>query len=303
MTATDAHTTGADRRRAAPRVTLLSAMLDADIARSLDRHVSLGLRDLDLKDGIFGRSILDLDDAQARELKQMADDRGLRVHCLSTGLFDDWIEHGEAHFREHHTRRVNRAAELAHALQPRFVRLLAARTRTRTPGQPLLDHLDQAAPWLLDLYRDAIDRLHSQGLAVTIENEARGCILTHAGDILAFFRDLPVGERLGFTWDIQNLWENGAFPSLSIYRDIQPLVNYVHVKGGIAGEDGRLRYRSALREASWPVREILRAVAADGVSPVVCVNPSHGESPEGFDARAVAEDDVRFLQALFSEEA
>jgi hypothetical protein len=55
------------------------------------------------------------------------------------------------------------------------------------------------------------------------------------------------------------------------------VLGYYHLKGG--QHDGtalKLTWRSSLEDASWPVLDITRAVVADGGSPVICLNPSHG---------------------------
>jgi sugar phosphate isomerase/epimerase len=280
-----------------PRVTITSSVLGADFRTVLDRHAELGLRDLDLKDEIFGHAVLDLSDEQVANVRELADARDLSVYCESTVLFRDEIERGEEHFRRD-LGRVRRAVEVAGVLRPGLVRLIVASTTTRAPDTDLLDHLATAAPWLLGLYREAISVLNAAGFTVTIENEVGGCLFTSANDATRFFGELPGREAVNFTWDIQNLWEAGEFPSVDVYRTLRDIIGYVHVKGGIADDHGQLRWKSSLRDCSWPVEPILRAVVADGTSPVICVNPCHGEAPAGYDTLAVAANDVRYLQQL-----
>ena len=100
----------------------------------------------------------------------------------------------------------------------------------------------------------------------------------------------------------------GTFPTLEVYRRLRPLIAMVHVKGGAAeapaapGQpDGPLKWRTALADASWPVLDILRAVVADGVSPVICLNPSHGERKTGYDYTDVVGRDIEFLRRNIPE--
>jgi sugar phosphate isomerase/epimerase len=283
-----------------PRVTVTSSVLGKDFSAVLDRHAELGLTDLDLKDEVFGRGVLDLSDAQVTDVRAQADARGLSVYCLSTVLLRDEIERGEEHFRGDLTR-VNRAIEIAGVLRPGLVRLIVASTSTRDPDTDLLDHLAKTAPWLLGFYREAISALNRAGFTVTIENEVDGCLFTSAKDATRFFGELPGREAVNFTWDIQNLWEAGESPSVGTYRELRDIIGYVHVKGGIADESGHLKWKSSLRDCSWPVAEILRDVIADGVSPVICVNPCHGQAPDGYDSRAVAAADIQYVQQLTGE--
>lgn len=280
------------------RLAVLNSMFGPDIESSLRRQHALGLTDLDLKDGLYGGGILDLTDAQAETLAGLAADLGMRVHCLSTQLFDRRLENGRDDFVAD-LDRVGRVAELAAILRPRMVRLLACRSGDRPADGELSEFLDRTAPWLLDCYRAAVRHLRGLGQAVTIENEAAHCILRSPADVLTFFAELGLGAAVSFTWDVQNLWTNGAFPSIEVYERVKPLVAYVHLKGGRAGRDGALVWRSPLRTASWPVRQVTARVIADGVSPVICLNPSHGKKPHGYDSAAEVEDDIAYLREIF----
>jgi hypothetical protein len=57
-----------------------------------------------------------------------------------------------------------------------------------------------------------------------------------------------------------------------------------------------LKWRSSLADASWPVAEITRRVAEDGVSPVICLNPSHGASKPGYDYADIVARDIAYLR-------
>jgi sugar phosphate isomerase/epimerase len=117
-----------------------------------------------------------------------------------------------------------------------------------------------------------------------------------------FFERLDRARRVVFTWDVQNFWQMGTFPSLDVYRRLKEKIGYYHVKGGRA-EPGRrsLVWRSTLQDASWPVLEITRAVCDDGVSPVICLNPSHGKPNEQFPMEKATEIDLAFLRRHFLE--
>ena len=53
----------------------------------------------------------------------------------------------------------------------------------------------------------------------------------------------------------------------------------------------------ALEDSDWAVAEITRRVVADGVSPVICLNPpQHGAEREGYDYDSLPERDARFLR-------
>jgi sugar phosphate isomerase/epimerase len=282
-------------------------MADPDIRASIRKHEGWNLHWLDLKDSIFGKAVTDLSDEEAHTVRALAEEAGLGVQCLSTVLFDGDIESGPEAFRATHLQPIERVIALAGILRPVRIRLLAARagSRDRVVGptrQFLREHL-----WLVGMYREAVDRIADAGFSVVIENEARGCIWSTPSEIIDFFQELD-RPTARLVWDVQNLWQMGTFPTVEVYRRLRPLIAMVHVKGGAVDDPaatgqlgGPLKWRTALADASWPVVEILRAVVADGASPVICLNPSHGERRPGYDYTDVVGRDIEFLRRNIPE--
>ncbi len=289
------------------RMAMLNTMADLDVNASIARQASWGIRDLDLKDGIFGKAVLDLDDTEAAAVIASARDHGMTVHCLSTSLFFDDVELGEERFRMHHLARIDRAIAIARIMRPRLVRLLAARSsRPRPLGENAIERLDRDHPWLVGMYAEAIDRLHAAGFGSTIENEVHGCVLSTPDEVLALFARLGRRDRLCFTWDVQNLWEQGTFPTVAVYERLRPLIGYYHLKGGRSesvgdGAGEPLVWNCGLADASWPVIELTQRVARDGVSPVMCLNPSHGKRIDGYDYADAAWRDLVYLRGAVAE--
>jgi hypothetical protein len=100
---------------------------------------------------------------------------------------------------------------------------------------------------------------------------------------------------------VRNLWECGTLPSLEVYEVLKPLIGYVRLKGGQHGPtSASLRFRSALEDASWPVAEIVARIVKDGVSPVICLNPSQGMAKPGCNYDRLTERDLAFARTLVS---
>jgi hypothetical protein len=276
---------------------MLNSMASREFESALERHVEWGVRVLDLKDCIFGKSIVDLTDEEAERASELARECGLSVHCLSTVLFHPEIELGEAAFRKGQLAPVARAVEIADIMGPSVVRLLAAQT-TRRPGlADSVEYIRREHPWVIPVYREAIDRLNDAGYAVTIENEIGRCILATPQEVRGFFAMLDRQGKVSFTWDVQNMWQMGTFPTTDVYLELRDLIGYFHLKGGQHdGKSTALRWASALKDASWPVIEITRRAVADGVSPVICLNPSHGQAKSGYDYGDVLKRDIEFLR-------
>ena len=294
-------TSMAKTQMAKTQLTLLNSMAGHNFACALDRHVRWGLHWLDLKGAIFGKGVLQLSDAEAVHAAQLITARRLKVYCLSTSLFDADIEDGPDEFTTNHLGQLSRLLRIAEILQPRLIRLLAAHSSKRDQFSNSIDYIRARHPWILSLYGEAIDRLTNAGWQVTIENEARGCILAMPEEIIGFFDALERQAKISFTWDVQNLWQMGVFPTLDVYRQLKPLIGYYHLKGGRSDGGSNLVWASALEDASWPVLDITRQVVADGISPVICLNPSHGAARQGYNHADIAQRDLNFLRREMAE--
>ena len=70
---------------------------------------------------------------------------------------------------------------------------------------------------MIACYREAIQRRAAAGLRVTIENECHANILSTPAEVRHFFAELRCGTAVNLTWDVQNMWQIGTFPSLQGY--------------------------------------------------------------------------------------
>lgn len=281
------------------QITMLNAMAGVDIREACDRMRKWGIQLLDLKDCIFGKAVENLTPDEAHAMAALAESHGMRVHTLSTCIFGGDIEEGEAQFRERYAPALQNIVSVARILRPTLIRLLAAQISRRSEFAHSPEYLGSRHPWVISFYQSAVDQIAEAGFRATIENEVHRCIFSRPAEILDFFRmlDRP-RDSVCFTWDIQNLWQMGTFPTLEVYRQLKPIIGMIHLKGGKAEyAEGPLKWQANLEDASWPVLEILRAIAADGVSPVICLNPSHG-SPNAAYANDVRRD-LAFLESHF----
>jgi hypothetical protein len=252
-------------------------MASPDIEAALDLHVAWGLKVLDLKDQLFGKNIESLDEVEATRLNVAIQARSLKVWTLSTGLFFDDVDKGPEAFRQAFLNKIDAVLATAKILKPYQIRLLAARSAKRQDIPDGVAFLKSQHPWLIEYYREAIDKITSAGFKITLENEVHGCLLSKPQEVLDFFKAVDRPQLWKFTWDVQNLWQEGTFPSLQVYEQLKPLIGMLHLKGGrCESPSGPLTQASSLERASWPILPILKAVFADGRSPVVCLNPSHG---------------------------
>lgn len=273
-------------------LTILNAMAHKDFAESLNVQKQWGLTLLDLKDSIFGRNIEDLNSDEAVAAAEMAKECGFETYCLSTGIFNDDIEKGESYFFQQFNDNVDNILCVASALKPKAIRLLAGYSRKRQTFTNCANHIEMKHAWVIPMYQQAIDRIAGKGYQTVIENEIGDTLFANPLEIVDFFTLLDRDETAGFTWDIQNMWQCGTFPDVSVYNTLREIITYVHVKGG-RKEEG-VMWQSTLAQASWPVTEILNAVINDALIDVLCLNSCHGKvDPLLSD---IVGDDILFLQ-------
>ena len=283
-------------------LTVLNTMASSDFSEALDRHHEWGVKFLDLKDLVFGKRIVDLTVEEAMRARELIRGHGLSVYCFSTQLFEPEVELGEEVFCLEHLGKVDHTIEIARILQPSMIRLLAAQTSRRAGVDDSVAYLKTEHSWAFHLYAEAIDRIHQAGFHTTIENETGQCILSNPAEILEFFAELDRADKVSFTWDVQNLWELGTFPTIEAYHAFRHLVRYYHLKGGQHNDSSTdLCWRSSLEDASWPVVDITREVVADGATPVICLNGSHGEKKEGYDYTDIVQRDMDFIRRTIPE--
>lgn len=285
------------------QLTLLNSMAGHEFEPALDTHVAWGVALLDLKDRIYGKAIAELTLDEARRAAGQIAERELKVYAFSTHLFGSEVEEGEVAFTKRNLHPLAHVLDLARILKPTFIRLLGAQTRRRKDLPDAVAYLQAEQPWVLPAYRQAVDEIHGAGFRCCIENEVGGTIFSSVREVRSFFEALDRRKAARFTWDIQNFWQLGVFPSLEVYHELKEWIGFVHLKGGQTEPPGTpgvpLRWRAGLADASWPVREIMGQVLADGVSPVWCVNPSHGEAKPGYDYQGLYRRDLEFLRKTF----
>lgn len=278
------------------QLTILNFMASPDFDESVALHHEWGLKWIDLKEEIYGHTLKTLDPASARRAKATADAAGIQIFCLSTSIFSDDVQIGESSFREAHLAELRHTLALAEILQPRVIRILGAQL-PRTQGLNAVDVLKEEYPWIVDVYREAIDLIHDAGYISTIENEGEDCILSLTDEFIQFVQWIDRPGVAQLTWDVQNQWQNGVFPTTDVLAELKPYLFYVHLKGGAAGEDPNvLQWRTSLEDASWPVAVITQAVVNDAISPIICLNPSHGAIKPGYDYNNIVERDIEYLR-------
>lgn len=283
-------------------ITMLNFMADRDFIKSLDKQLEWGINLLDLKDYIYGKPLINLSDKEAIEAAKNISDRGMTVYCFSTTLFSEDIELGEEVFRTKHLDKLQRILELAAILKPKVIRLLAPQCSKRKNFTNILPYIKKNHTWLIPMYKEAIYKINQAGFKATIENEANECILSRPEEILGFFKDLNCQGKVFLTFDIQNLWQVGTYPSVEVYEMLSDITEYFHLKGSQSLEDGGYtHYATSLEDASWPVVKVTKKAINSGQGVVICLNPLKGEKKIGYDYDDMTKRDLDYLRNELKE--
>lgn len=281
----------------AVNLTMLNGTAGSDFETAARRHAELGLKWLDLKDGLWGENINNLSLDHARRAADIAKAHGLKVFCFSTALCESELNAGEQAFRARHFKTLDHVLKLADILEPAYIRLISAKLNPFAGPESRMEIVERDFPWTFSVYREMVDRIVGSGRRALVENEITNVIFNRPEGILRFFEALERPGKVHYTWDAQNLWQEGVFPTLDVYHQLKPIIGCLHLKGGrTEGESKKLVHASTLQDASWPVLDIVHAAVADGVAPFICINPCHGKKAPGYDTWDVAKSDIAFLR-------
>lgn len=240
----------------------LSAFAD-EISPDLNEQIATlqreGIRYVDLR-GVWNINVLDLSDAQIRQIKQMLDAQGIGVAAIGSPIGKVAID---SPF-EITMQKLERAISVAQALGTRFIRIFSFYPPTHTQG------IDAA----LDAHRDEVmGRLH-----VMIERAgAAGVTLLHEnerdiyGDTIARCVDLMQScedEHFRLAFDPANFIQCGQIPYPDAYEALRPWLAYVHVKDALS--DGSVVAAGA-GAGRWP--DLLRRLRKDGYDGFLSLEP------------------------------
>ena len=203
---------------------LFSAFADeasADILEQIAACKANGIDYIELRN-VNGKNISNFTVEEAKELKKLLDDNGIKVSSIGSHygkieITDDFEPHFEA---------FKQTVEVAKALETKYIRMFSF---FFTKGQKIEDYKDE-------VYRrlDAmVDYSNEHGILCCHENE-KGIY----GDITERCVELAehYGERMGCIFDPSNYIQCGC-NTLEGFKLLQDKVTYMHVKDCIAAID------------------------------------------------------------------
>ncbi|MFD7620660.1 sugar phosphate isomerase/epimerase family protein [Streptomyces sp. NPDC059802] len=214
--------------------------LGQDPAVGMDAALALGVGHLEIRTA-YGSNALVLDDERLRQVRRLADERGLRVAALASPLWK-WCRPEAVPGKvdsfgfptrvpaEERERWVDRALAVAGILGTDRVRVfshLSVGEQTETfQGDSLLTYALKAA--------------EQAGVRLLLENEPV-CTVAEPELLLAVLREHP---GLGLWLDLGNLFEVGHGTADAVDA-LAPYVEYVHIKDYVPRDDGMKHFVAA----------------------------------------------------------
>lgn len=195
----------------------LSACTDEisqDLARALEVLAEEGIAHLDLRT-LWGKSVVDLSDEEARRARSLIENRGLQVTALSTPVGKSPVT---ADFAPE-LARFRRAIDLAGELGAPYLRVFSF----MAPEEGAARYRPEA----LDRLGQLCELAGRAGLTLAHENEEGGFCAWRPEDCVAFHRALPENFQALFEPCSFAVMEIDPLPALAM---LDPYLAYVHVR-------------------------------------------------------------------------
>ena len=230
-----------------------------DFAEQMALLNELGVRHLEFRSA-WRTNVLDLDEAQLADVTAMLDAAGVTVSSIGSPIGKIKISRD----LEPHLDRMRHAARLANRFGARYVRVFSF----------FVDQGDNP-----DRHRDEVIRRMAAIARIAEEHDV---VALHENE-KHIFGDIPrrcvdivesVGSpHLRLIMDPANFVQCGVHPFTDAYAAMRPFLEYMHVKDAEFGAEVVL----PAGEGDGQVREVVRALAADGFDGFFSLEPHLGQ--------------------------
>ncbi|AVH55549.1 MULTISPECIES: sugar phosphate isomerase/epimerase family protein [Streptomyces] len=229
--------------------------LGQDPAVGMDLAVALGVRYLEIRTA-YGANALMLDDGQLREVRRLADERGLQVTALASPLWK-WCRPEAVPGKvdsfgfptqvpaEDRERWVDRALAVADILGTGLVRVFSHLSVGNNLTESFVDD---------PLLTYALKHAERAGVRLLLENEPV-CTVAEPTPLLDVLRP---HTGLGLWLDLGNLYEVG-YGTAEAVEALAPYAEYVHIKDFVPRDDGMKQFVAA-GDGDVPYAELLPAL-------------------------------------------
>jgi len=251
---------------------MIEACIFADeVSKEFDEAVRLsvgaGARCIELRGGIWGRSVQNCTDEDVERMQAVLAQHGARVAVIGSPVGKCPLDNEEEY--RTHLRWFDRMCELAHVFGTRVIRGFAF-------WNPNSDHsvrpnLEHYLPLIAEKLAPIVAKAEQGNVLYCLETENSTMTGTCA-EIAAVIEALGGSPNLGATWDVRNGWDEGELPYPDGYSKVLGRVHHLHVKPNAR------KNLETVADAPLSYAEILRVLKADGYDG--CAGVEHWGSPE-----------------------
>ncbi len=253
-----------------------------DFERAVATAVELGYQAVEVRT-IWDKNIVDLDSAQVKRLRQIADRAGIRILSIASPVFKCTHPEGgpidrrfeqdafhAAHQFSDQPRILDRSIEIAGELGASIVRVFSF-WRTMEPQRLFGQIVESLA--------GAIDQAGRHGIAIGLENE-HACNIATAAESAPVLRTLQE-NYFGLVWDPGNSYMAGESPYPEGYSLLPAnRILHVHAKDGVRNATGDRVLWGPFGDGEVKWKEQLAALARDGYRGAISVE-THWGGPDG----------------------
>ncbi|HWK93416.1 MAG TPA: sugar phosphate isomerase/epimerase family protein [Luteimicrobium sp.] len=215
---------------------------------------ALGARHVEVRSA-WGTNVVDLTDAQVSDLRTLLADTGQRVSAVASPIGKVDVADARAELD-----RLRRVAEVAHALDTRYVRIFSFYRPAGVTAAAVRDGVVDALRELTAIAADA-------DLVLLHENE-KGIYGDTPARVLDLARTLA-SPAFRLAWDPANYVQVGVRPHSAGWAELAPYVDYLQVKDADL-TTGEVRPAG---EGDGEVAETVAALAASGYAGFASLEP------------------------------
>lgn len=218
------------------RLGVITDEISEDFEHALAVCDELNIRDIELR-SIWGKSIVDHDEATVRQIEQLTYRGKFRVTGIASPFLKTHINAesatvGNTHAandrpREEHWDILDRSLELATQFDAPIVRAFSF-WRVANPNA--------VRDEILDILRVATDHVSARGKLLGLENEYACNIAT--GEESRWFLDRIPNQAFGLIWDPGNEAALGSNPFPHGYEQVRDRIHHVHLKDPVEIAEG-----------------------------------------------------------------
>lgn len=240
-----------------------------DFEESVRLGVAAGATGVEIRGGVWGRPIHEIDDDTVKRVQDVLAAHGVRVCSLGSPFGK--CAHDSAEERDRHHRIFDRMVELTGVLGTPIIRGFALWNpyrKERDAARPRIgDYLETIVPFL----EPAVRKAASAGVTLSLENED-ATLVGSCAEASELAEAMGNPDGLSFCWDVNNGIACGEPAYPDGYDRIRGRITHLHVK---PNEQDVL---DPIRGTDLAYAALLRQMRADGYAGAASIE--HWGSPE-----------------------